>query len=175
MEHVILVDNQDHEVGSMEKIEAHKKGMLHRAFSILLFNDKGEILLQKRASHKYHSAGLWTNICCSHPMPGEKMEDATKRKLLQEMGIETPLKYAFKFIYKADVGHDLIEHECDHVFIGKFSGQPTLNPLEAEAWRTISLDDLKKEITRNPHLFTHWFLLIMNHPGLQMFVAEIRR
>src|SRR6186713_976701 len=123
MEHVILVDNDDNDLGSMEKMEAHRKGILHRAFSVLLFNSKGEMLLQKRAAHKYHSAGLWTNTCCSHPRPGEQMEEAVRRRLQEEMGIECQPDYAYKFLYKVKL-NDLIEYEMDYVFVGEFNEGP---------------------------------------------------
>src|SRR5271154_2337980 len=124
MEHVILVDLEDNAIGTMGKMEAHYKGLLHRAFSILLFNTKGELLLQKRSIHKYHSGGLWTNTCCSHPLPGETMENATRRKLKQEMGIDLPTKFAYKFFYQTRLDSNLIEHECDHVYTGTFNGTP---------------------------------------------------
>jgi len=137
MESVVLVDEHDNAVGIMEKMEAHQKGLLHRAFSILLFNNKGEMLLQKRASQKYHSGGLWTNTCCSHPLPGETMTNATSRKLKQEMGIDTNIEFAFKFIYKSPLDKDLVEHEFDHVFIGTFNGTPSINKEEVEDWKFI--------------------------------------
>ena len=166
MEHVILVDEEDRQIGSMEKLEAHRKGLLHRAFSILLFNVKGDVLLQKRAHHKYHSAGLWTNACCSHPLPGESMQDATRRKLSQEMGMNVLTEFAFKFVYKIKLENDLIEHEYDHVFIGRFEGDPVINRNEVEAWRVVTLDQLRLEMSEHPEQFTHWFKLIMNHPEI---------
>ena len=161
MEQVILVDESDLELGTMEKMEAHKKGVLHRAFSILIFNSKGEMLLQKRAGKKYHSAGLWTNACCSHPGPGESMKEATSRKLRQEMGIQAELRFAYKFSYYANLENDLIEHELDHVYIGFHDGAPQSNPDEVEAWRFIGMDALRAEIVAAPHKFTYWFILIM--------------
>lgn len=166
MEHVILVDTHDNPIGTMEKLEAHQKALLHRAFSILIFNEKGELLLQKRAQGKYHSGGLWTNTCCSHPLPGEMMEDATKRKLLQEMGIETDLEFVYKFIYKADLEKNLTEHEYDYVFIGQFDGTPIINPEEVEDWKYISLSKLRDNIRENPDQYTAWFKLIMQHPEM---------
>eukprot|EP01136_Pigoraptor_vietnamica_P040975 Opistho-1_new@13409 len=166
MEHVILVDVNDVPIGTMEKLEAHQKGLLHRAFSILLFNEKGELLLQKRAISKYHSGGLWTNTCCSHPLPGESMEEATRRKLLQEMGIELTPDFSYKFIYKAPLDNDLLEHECDHVFIGHFDGIPVVNPEEVEDWKYMSLVDLRSDIQENPDHYTAWFKLIVNHPEM---------
>ncbi len=164
MEHVILVDEHDAELGTMEKLEAHQKGLLHRAFSILLFNSRGELLLQQRSLNKYHSGGLWTNTCCSHPLPDEDLQSATKRKLWQEMGIDLQPNFAFKFTYKAELENDLIEHECDHVFIGRFDGEPSLNPEEAMDWRFENLVSLKNSIQENPQLFSCWFKMILDHP-----------
>lgn len=166
MEHVILVDQHDIPIGTMEKLEAHKKGILHRAFSILLFNSKGELLLQKRSASKYHSGSLWTNTCCSHPLPNESTEEATRRKLKQEMGIDVPLEFAYKFVYKATLDNNLIEYEYDHVFFGHYEGEPTLNPDEAEDWKYVDLQTLRKEVEQNEHVFTAWFKLILNHPEL---------
>lgn len=164
MEHVILVDQHDNALGTMEKMEAHQKGVLHRAFSILLFNSKGEVLLQKRALTKYHSGGLWTNTCCSHPLPGESMEDATQRKLKHEMGIDVSTEFAYKFIYQAPLDKNLIEHEYDHVFIGTFDGVPSINTEEVEAWKYVDLTTLRNDIRKNPEAYTYWFKLIMSHP-----------
>src|SRR5690349_19964529 len=119
MEQVILVDEHDREIGLMEKMEAHRKGVLHRAFSVVLFNSKGEVLLQKRSKNKYHSAGLWTNACCSHPRPNEPLQVAVKRRLQEEMGIDVDPQYLYKFLYQVELQNNLIEHELDHVFIGK--------------------------------------------------------
>jgi isopentenyl-diphosphate delta-isomerase len=164
MEHIILVDERDEAIGTMEKMEAHRKGILHRAFSILLFNSKGEVLLQKRAKEKYHSGGLWTNTCCSHPHPDETMQQATRRKLRQEMGIDLQPEFAYKFIYKAFLDHDLIEYEYDHVFIGQFEGEPAINKDEVEDWKFVDLQELREDAKRNPERYTHWFKLILNHP-----------
>jgi len=166
MEHVILVDGSDNELGTMEKIEAHEKGKLHRAFSILLFNSSGQLLLQKRSASKYHSAGLWTNTCCSHPLPGETMEEATRRKLFQEMGIDQQPSFAYKFIYKATLDNDLIEHECDHVFIGEFDGEPIINPQEVDDWRYMDMRTIRRDMASNSNQYTEWFKLIMNHPEM---------
>jgi isopentenyl-diphosphate delta-isomerase len=160
MEHVILVDESDNEVGTMEKLEAHRKGVLHRAFSILIFNSTGELLLQKRAGKKYHSAGLWTNTCCSHPLPGEAMEAALGRKLEQEMGISAPLTFAYKFIYKASLG-DLTEYELDYVYIGVSDVAPNVNPEEVAEWRYVSPAQIQREIAEYPGHFTPWFKLII--------------
>ena len=170
MEEVVLVDEQDNVIGTMEKLEAHKKGILHRAFSILLFNSKGEILLQKRALHKYHSGGLWTNTCCSHPLPGEEMKEATSRKLKQEMGIDAKTDFLYKFTYRAPFNNGLVENEMDHVYTGIFNGTPNINTEEVEAWKFMNVESLKKDITENPHHYTAWFKLIMNHPQLELSI-----
>lgn len=161
MENVILVDKDDNPIGTMEKMEAHRKGVLHRAFSILLFNPQGELLLQKRARSKYHSGGLWTNTCCSHPRPNEPLEQAAQRKLKQEMGIETPLTFAWKFTYKTELDHGLTEHELDHVMIGKFNGTPQINPEEVEDWRFADMESISKDISLHPEQYTSWFRIIM--------------
>jgi isopentenyl-diphosphate delta-isomerase len=171
MEHVILVDEFDNAIGTMEKLEAHQKGFLHRAFSVLLFNSKGEILLQKRAQGKYHSGGLWTNTCCSHPLPGESMSDATRRKLMQEMGIDQQTEFAYKFIYKTALDDNLIEHEYDHVFIGTHDGDPIINDQEVEDWKFTDLPSLRTDIQENPDAYTFWFKLIINHPQLNTVIA----
>lgn len=171
MEQVILVNEMDEAIGTMEKMEAHEKGLLHRAFSILLFNSQGQLLLQKRAASKYHSAGLWTNTCCSHPLPGEAMEEAVRRKLKQEMGIDLQPEFAYKFIYKAALGNGLTEHEYDHVFTGTFDGTPAINTTEVEAWTFISLKALREDMARYPEKFTYWFKLIIDHPRLALLEA----
>lgn len=169
MERVILVDTNDTPIGTMEKMEAHQKGLLHRAFSILLFNKHGELLLQKRASSKYHSGGLWTNTCCSHPQPEESMEDATRRKLFQELGItDVTLEFAYKFIYKAGLEKNLVEHECDYVYIGQFDGVPVANPSEVEDWKFQDLHSLRSDLQAHPAHFTEWFKLILHHPEMQI-------
>lgn len=170
MEHVILVDELDNAIGTMEKIEAHQKGILHRAFSVLLFNSTGEILLQKRAIAKYHSGGLWTNTCCSHPLPGESMLEATRRKLIQEMGIDMIPEFAYKFIYKTNLDNNLIEHEYDHVFIGTYDGDPIINNEEVEDWKFTDLPTLRTDIKENPEAYTFWFKLIVNHPQLKAII-----
>jgi isopentenyl-diphosphate Delta-isomerase len=168
MEYVVLVDENDIEIGTMEKMEAHRKGALHRAFSVVLYNSNGEILLQKRAQSKYHSAGLWTNACCSHPLPNELMEVATRRKLKQEMGIDLMPKYAYKFIYQTNMGGGLIEHEYDHVFTGIFDGEPIINTHEVEDWKFISPDLLRIDIRKNPQNYTYWFKLILDQNLIEL-------
>ena len=145
-QNVILVDENDHEVGLMEKMEAHRKGLLHRAFSVLVFNDNGELLLQRRAFGKYHSEGLWTNTCCSHPYPGESILEAGKRRLFEEMGFSCELTHEFSFLYKADLENGLIEHELDHVLIGFSDETPHLNLEEVSAFKWMSVDNIKSDI-----------------------------
>jgi isopentenyl-diphosphate Delta-isomerase len=174
MEQVILVDEADNEIGTMEKMEAHEKGVLHRAFSVLLYNSKGHILLQKRSKTKYHSAGLWTNTCCSHPRPGESILLAARRKLMQEMGIDFQPEFAFKFIYQTNLEHRLIEHEYDHVLVGQYEGEFETNPEEVEDWKFVDSAELKKEITLHPENYTYWFRLIMNHPELAILLSSFR-
>ena len=158
-DHVILVDADDKEQGTMEKVEAHTKGELHRAFSIFVLNSKNEILLQKRADLKYHSAGKWTNTCCSHPRFNETLEEAAHRRLKEEMGFDCKLEFKFSFLYKTELENNLIEHEVDHVFIGKYDSSPTINLLEASDWRFESFANIEKEIEANHTKFSVWFLL----------------
>jgi isopentenyl-diphosphate delta-isomerase len=157
MEKIILVDRKDSAVGTGEKLEVHRKGRLHRAFSIFVFNSKGEVLIQKRARGKYHSGGLWTNTCCSHPRAGEKLEEAVHRRLKQEMGFDCPLKEVFSFIYKVKFDNGLYEHELDHVFVGRHEGRPVPNPEEYEEWKWASMKELKNDIRKNPGNYTYWF------------------
>jgi isopentenyl-diphosphate delta-isomerase len=171
MEHVILVDTLDNPMGTMEKMEAHLKGVLHRAFSILLFNDEGKVLLQKRSQNKYHSAGLWTNTCCSHPLPGEQLKEATRRRLKEEMGIDLEPAFRYSFIYKAQLNDNLTEHELDHVFVGTYNGSPIVNRQEVEAWKYVDRNWLKKDIEENPAAYTVWFKLMMKHPQLNLIPA----
>jgi isopentenyl-diphosphate delta-isomerase len=157
---VILVDESDQEIGTMEKLEAHEKGLLHRAFSIFLFNEKGQMLLQQRALSKYHTPGLWTNTCCSHPAPGETIKQAAKRRLQQEMGISgVNLEVIFDFIYYKEFDNGLIEHELDHVLIGEFEGDAQLNPVEAEDAQWLYPKEIKEWIELAPEKFTYWFKL----------------
>lgn len=171
-EQVILVDKHDNELGYAEKMEVHRTGTLHRAFSAIIFNAAGEILLQKRAATKYHSAGLWTNTCCSHPRPGETLPDAVHRRLLEEMGIDLTPNYVYKFIYQTTLDNNLIEHELDHVFIGEFNGVPQVNTQEVSEWKFISVERVKEDIASNPHLYTHWFKLIVNHPEFNNIIRS---
>jgi isopentenyl-diphosphate delta-isomerase len=161
MDFVVLVDSQDNEVGIMEKLEAHEKGLLHRAFSIFLFNSKGEMLLQQRALTKYHSPGLWTNACCSHPAPNETTLEAGKRRLQEELGLSTVLVEAFKFEYRASFDNSLTEHELDHVLVGYTDDFPQLNPDEAQDYRWFRWSDLLSEMALYPEKFTVWFKIIL--------------
>jgi isopentenyl-diphosphate delta-isomerase len=160
-EYVVLVNSEDTVLGLMEKQQAHINGLLHRAFSVFLFNDKGEMLLQKRASEKYHSPSQWTNAVCSHPRDGESYLNGAQRRLKEELGIETELSEKFNFIYKADVGCGLWEHELDYVFTGTYSADFNLNHNEVEEVRYISMKDLDQEISDYPERFTEWFKIIL--------------
>ncbi|MDO5315636.1 MAG: isopentenyl-diphosphate Delta-isomerase [bacterium] len=157
MEFVILVDNNDRQIGLMEKQAAHIGPHLHRAFSVFIFNSKGELLMQQRALSKYHSPGLWTNTCCSHPRSGETLEEATSRRLMEEMGMTCPMHEVYTFIYKAPVGQGLTEHEFDHVFIGQSDAIPNINTEEVASWKYMRLDDLKKDLELYTELYTEWF------------------
>ena len=157
MEEVILVNEQDQQIGIMEKMAAHIVPRLHRAFSIFIFNSKGEMLLQQRALTKYHSPGLWTNTCCSHPRQGESLENATARRLQEEMGLTCDMHEVFTFIYKAPVGLGLTEHEFDHVFFGVSDTSPIINTDEVASWKYMSLDAIAEEMKTHPELFTEWF------------------
>jgi isopentenyl-diphosphate Delta-isomerase len=154
---VILVTNNDLEVGICDKLEAHQQGLLHRAFSVLVYNAKGEVLLQKRAKTKYHSAGLWSNTCCSHPQPNEDLLTAAHERLQEEMGFDCVLVHKGHFVYHAQLENDLVEHELDHVFVGLYEGNPTPNPEEAEDYRWQAVSTLKKQIEDSPQSFSCWF------------------
>ncbi len=156
MDQVILVDHSGKEIGLEEKLAAHQKGLLHRAFSVFVFNSKGELLLQRRADDKYHSGGLWSNTCCSHPMPGEEIADAAHRRLREEMGFDCPLEEIFSFTYKTPVSEGLIEHEFDHVFVGKFEDSPRPAPQETSDWRWTSPDKLRVAFEEHPEQYTYW-------------------
>ncbi len=161
MEFVILVDEQDREVGEAEKMQTHKFGLLHRAFSVLIYNTKGEMLLQQRAETKYHSGGLWSNACCGHPRPGEKIEDAARRRLKEELGFNCSLKFSFKFIYKASFENSLKEHELDHVFTGIYDSEVLPDKNEVQAYRWVTMENLKNEIIENHSSFSVWFQKII--------------
>ena len=154
---IILVDKKDKEIGVEFKIKAHKEGKLHRAFSIFIFNSKGDLLLQKRLPEKYHSGGLWTNTCCSHPNSGETIMSSAHRRLKEEMGFDCDLKEIFSFIYKVKLDKDIIEYEFDHVLVGKFNGNPKINNNEAEDFKWVSLKFLTRDIKQHSENYTYWF------------------
>lgn len=159
-EQVILVNEKDEQIGLMAKMEAHEKALLHRAFSVFVFNDKNELMLQQRAAHKYHSPLLWTNTCCSHQREGENNIEAGKRRLMEEMGFVTDLKETISFIYKAPFDNGLTEHEFDHIMLGHFNENPNINPDEVEAWKWMDLEAVKVDIETQPELYTAWFKII---------------
>ena len=161
-EEVILVTPEDTVIGTMPKMEAHEKAVLHRAFSVFVLNDKGETLLQQRAAHKYHSPLLWTNTCCSHQRIAETNIKDGRRRLGEEMGIDTELKELFSFIYKAPFDNGLTEHELDHVLLGDFNGEPKINPEEVASWKWMDLDLIKKDLEDHPEIYTAWFRIIFN-------------
>ena len=161
-EKVILVNERDEQIGLMEKLEAHEKALLHRAFSVFILNDKNEIMLQQRAAEKYHSPLLWTNTCCSHQREGETNIEAGTRRLFDEMGIITELKELFYFIYKAPFDNGLTEHELDHVMIGYYNDEPKINPDEVESWKWMSIDEVKDDMQQNPEIYTVWFKIIFD-------------
>jgi isopentenyl-diphosphate delta-isomerase len=158
-ERVTLVNNSDEELGTMDKLLAHVQGRLHRAFSVLIYNEEGELMLQQRAFHKYHSAGLWTNTCCSHPRPGEPLSEAAARRLKEEMGLTCELTLENKFIYHCafDDDGELYEHELDYIFVGITNSSPHVNAEEVANWKWISITQLNEEVTSHPENFTFWF------------------
>lgn len=156
---VILVNENDEELGVMKKMEAHQKGLLHRAFSVFIFDGNGNMLLQQRAAAKYHGGLLWTNACCSHPIPGERVEDAADRRLQEELGFRTPLQKVFAFTYKAAVENNLIEHEYDHVFVGEYDGTVNFSEAEVQTVRYLPLEEIQASLQRESHAYTEWFKL----------------
>lgn len=161
-EQVILVNEQDEPIGLMNKMEAHEKAVLHRAFSVFVLNDNNEVMLQQRAHHKYHSPLLWTNTCCSHQRAGETNIEAGKRRLFEEMGFETELKELFHFIYKAPFDNGLTEHELDHVMIGYCNDAPVINLDEVESWKWMPIEAIKDDMLANPNSYTVWFKIIFD-------------
>ena len=159
VEYVILVNDKDQPLGAMEKMEAHEKGVLHRAFSVFVFNSKGQMLLQKRADEKYHSPGLWSNTCCSHPRTGEKTHEAVHRRMVEEFGFDCEMEEAFSFIYKSGVGDGLTEHEFDHVFTGTSDTTPLPNPEEVSDWKYVEMDWLVTDVKEHPEHYTVWFII----------------
>lgn len=165
---VILVNEQDEWLGTMEKLEAHQKGLLHRAFSVFVVNDKNEMLLQQRADGKYHSGGLWSNTCCSHPAPGESTMAAAHRRLQEEMGFDCEIEPIFTLRYKSDVGNGLIENEYDHIYVGRFNGSVHINAEEAKSYQYIEISKLEEWLKNEPEAFTAWF-----HLALPKFIAHL--
>ncbi|AXP81781.1 Isopentenyl-diphosphate Delta-isomerase [Mariniflexile rhizosphaerae] len=161
-EKVILVNENDEQIGTMPKMEAHEKALLHRAFSVFVFNDNNELMLQQRAAHKYHSPLLWTNTCCSHQRVGETNIQAGKRRLMEEMGFVVELEDTISFIYKAPFDNGLTEHEFDHILIGKYNSTPIINPDEVASWKWMSLDAVKNDILEHPEFYTEWFKIIFD-------------
>ena len=161
-EEVILVDTNDVALGTMPKMEAHEKAILHRAFSVFILNKEGQLMLQQRALSKYHSPGLWTNTCCSHQRLGETNIEAGTRRLQEEMGFKTPLKELFSFVYKATFDNGLTEHEFDHVILGYYDSEPIINHEEVTNWKWMNLEEIIKEIKTTPDNYTAWFKIIFD-------------
>ena len=165
---VILVDSHDNQIGTMAKMEAHEKAILHRAFSVFILNDRGELMMQQRAHDKYHSPSLWTNTCCSHQREGEGNIEAGKRRLKEEMGFTTDLKELFHFVYQAQLDNGLSEHELDHVLIGYYEESPKINKLEVADWKWMDIIQIKESIKVNPNIYTVWFKIVFDQ-----FIKEI--
>ncbi len=166
---IILVDERNQQIGTGKKMPVHEEGKLHRAFSIFIFNSKGELMLQRRAKHKYHCGGLWTNTCCSHPRPDKNIKEEAEKRLQEEMGFSCDLKEIFSFDYQICFENGLIENEFDHVFVGKYEEEPILNKEEADDWRWISGKNLQKELKNNPEVFTYWLMVIMEDYSKKLF------
>ncbi len=158
---VVLVDQHDQQLGEMDKLLAHQRGELHRAFSVFIFNSQGKMLIHQRAAHKYHGGGLWTNACCSHPQMGEELKSAAQERLQFEMGLVCSLQHVHEFVYHAEVENNLIEHEYDHVFFGSTDQSPNPNPDEVSAFKWISVNDLLQEVAEKPREFTYWFKSVL--------------
>ena len=167
---VVLVNEMDEVVGTMEKLRVHQEGLLHRAFSVFLFNREGKMLLHRRAEDKYHSGGLWTNACCSHPGPGDDILQAAMNRLKEEMGIQCEIKKLFEFTYKAEVGNNLTEYEYDHVFVGVYNDAPQPDPAEVSEWQWMHLESVKEEMQKHPEHFTAWFRIAI--PLLEQSIYE---
>ena len=174
MEKIILVDKNDKEIGTGEKLKVHKEGKLHRAFSIFIFNSQGQMLIQKRNSNKYHSGGLWSNTCCSHPRAGKALTEEIHERLKQEMGFDTDLKEIFSFIYKVRFDNNLYEHEFDHVYIGRYDNDPKPNPQEAEECKWIPISELTCDTKRNPDDYTYWFKAALERVLLNLDKLNIK-
>ncbi len=160
-EQVRLVNEDDVQIGTMGKLETHEKGLLHRAFSIIVKNEGGEVMLQKRAVGKYHSGGLWTNTCCGHPRVDEELIKAAHRRLREEMGFDCELKEVISFMYQADLDKGLKENEFLHVFVGEYNDTPIINPAEADVWKWIAENELRKNIADDPDVYTYWFKVVL--------------
>lgn len=161
-DYVVLVNQHDEEIGVMDKYQAHREGQLHRAFSVCVFNRKGELLLQRRHPEKYHSGGLWSNTCCSHPRPGEAVADAAQRRLQEEMGFQCAVEHLFGFVYHTELDNDLTEYEFDHVFIGRYDGIPAPNLEEVDKWEWVAPDALQRHMLHAPEAYTYWFRLMLD-------------
>lgn len=164
-ERLILVNELDEETGEAEKLEAHREGRLHRAFSIFVFDSAGRLLVQRRASSKYHSGGLWSNTCCGHPRPGETTEAAAHRRLREEMNFDCPLRHRSSFIYRAEMDHGLIEWELDHLFVGVYDDDPAPDEAEVEGWQWVGMGELKARMEARPGDFTYWFRVALDELG----------
>lgn len=171
MDKLILVDKNDTPIGTIEKMEAHQKALLHRAFSVFIFNTKGEMLLQQRALDKYHSGGLWTNACCSHPYDGQQTQAAAEKRLQEEMGFTTVLTKVFDFIYKAPFDNGLTEHEFDHVFAGVYNGAIVPDKSEVEDFCFMSMEDIKESLQLHPQKYTVWFKIAF--PKMESYLAAV--
>jgi len=159
LHYLILVDENDQVLGKMEKLEVHQRGLLHRAFSLFIFNTKGQLLLQQRADEKYHSPGLWTNTCCSHPVFGEELADAVSRRLREELGMQAPSQHAFSFIYHITFDNGLTEHEFDNVFVGVSDDVPNPDPREVKHWKYMKPEEIALDLKASPESYTEWFKL----------------
>jgi len=168
---LILVNERDEPIGEMEKMEAHRLGVLHRAFSVFIFDEQGRMLLQQRALTKYHSPGLWTNTCCSHPHTGEDTLQSARKRLKEEMGFETKLTPLFTFTYRAEFQNGLVEHEFDHVFVGRYSGEIIPNADEVMSYRYETLDQIASELQQQPEKFTAWFRIAFSAPQFSKFAV----
>ena len=173
-EQLILVDAQDREVGVKEKLQTHIEGVLHRAFSVFVFDAEKRLLLQKRARTKYHSGGLWSNTACGHPRPGETTLAAARRRLREEMGFDCELSRAFGFLYRAEFDNRLVEHEYDHVFVGRFDGVPAPDASEVEAWRWLSVRQLRRDLNERPDEYSYWIGVVVNLGEWKSLNTEMR-